>query len=97
MVQRELRLEQRQKPSPYTEDRRTSRIGYLRCSISSCECRLLCVSRLWFFLGLNTDEKFSAATKEEIRKGGVTVAALFFGKVFGERAEKALAVFVGLR
>ena len=39
---------------------------------------------------------FSAATKEEIESGGVTVAALFFGKVFGDNAERALAVFAGL-
>ncbi|EIW78151.1 amino acid transporter [Coniophora puteana RWD-64-598 SS2] len=39
---------------------------------------------------------FSAATKEEIENGGVTIAALFFGKVFGDNAERALAVFAGL-
>ena len=40
---------------------------------------------------------FSAATKEEITKSGVTVASLFFKNVFGERAQKALTVFVALR
>ena len=39
----------------------------------------------------------SAATKEEIQKSGVTVASLFFKKVFGTRAQKALSVFVALR
>ncbi|EIW78154.1 amino acid transporter [Coniophora puteana RWD-64-598 SS2] len=39
---------------------------------------------------------FSAATKEEINNSGVTVAALFFGKVFGEAAQRALAVLVAL-
>lgn len=38
-----------------------------------------------------------AATKEEIEKSGVTVAALFFKNVFGEKAQKALTVFVALR
>lgn len=38
-----------------------------------------------------------AATKEEILKSGVTVASLFFGKVFGAKAQKALSVFVALR
>nr|VWO96191.1 G-protein comlpex beta subunit CpcB [Ganoderma boninense] len=39
---------------------------------------------------------FAAATKEEIRSSGVTVASLFFRKVFGEKAQKALTVFVAL-
>ncbi|TCD63018.1 hypothetical protein EIP91_006081 [Steccherinum ochraceum] len=39
---------------------------------------------------------FSAASKEEILKSGVTVASLFFGKVFGSQAQKALTVFVAL-
>ncbi|KIK03579.1 hypothetical protein K443DRAFT_468906 [Laccaria amethystina LaAM-08-1] len=39
---------------------------------------------------------FAAATKDEIRKSGVTVAALFFKNVFGTKAEKALSVFVSL-
>ena len=38
-----------------------------------------------------------AATKEEILESGVTVASLFFRKIFGETAEKALSVFVALR
>ena len=38
-----------------------------------------------------------AATKEEILNADVTVAALFFGNVFGEQAKKVLAVFVALR
>ncbi|THH13001.1 hypothetical protein EW146_g7170 [Bondarzewia mesenterica] len=40
---------------------------------------------------------FAAATKAEILKSGVTVAALFFKNVFGVKAEKALSVFVALR
>ncbi|KAH9836157.1 high affinity methionine permease [Rhodofomes roseus] len=40
---------------------------------------------------------FAAATKEEIEKSGVTVAALFFKNVFGPQAQKALTVFVALR
>ncbi|OSD05040.1 amino acid transporter [Trametes coccinea BRFM310] len=39
---------------------------------------------------------FAAATKEEILNSGVTVASLFFSKVFGPRAVKALTVFVAL-
>ncbi|EIW82051.1 amino acid transporter [Coniophora puteana RWD-64-598 SS2] len=39
---------------------------------------------------------FSAATKEQIDASGVTVAALFFGQVFGSTAERALSVFVAL-
>ncbi|KAF8878903.1 amino acid transporter [Gymnopilus junonius] len=39
---------------------------------------------------------FSAATTTEIRHSGVTVASLFFGKVFGAEAQKALTVFVAL-
>ncbi|KAH9932866.1 amino acid transporter [Fomitopsis serialis] len=40
---------------------------------------------------------FAAATKEEIQKSGITVAALFFKNVFGTQAQKALTVFVALR
>ncbi|KIM84444.1 hypothetical protein PILCRDRAFT_818003 [Piloderma croceum F 1598] len=39
---------------------------------------------------------FAAATKPQILKSGVTVASLFFGEVFGTRAQKALTVFVAL-
>ncbi|KAH9906117.1 amino acid transporter [Epithele typhae] len=39
---------------------------------------------------------FAAATKEEISNSGVTVASLFFKKVFGATAQKALTVFVAL-
>ncbi|KAI0754054.1 high affinity methionine permease [Daedaleopsis nitida] len=39
---------------------------------------------------------FAAATKDEIRHSGVTVASLFFRNVFGEKAQKALTVFVAL-
>jgi len=39
---------------------------------------------------------FSAASKEEILKSGVTVASLFFGNVFGRQAQRALTVFVAL-
>jgi len=39
---------------------------------------------------------FAAATKQEIRKSGVTVASLFFGKVFGTEAQKALSAIVAL-
>ena len=39
----------------------------------------------------------SAASKDQIRQSGVTVAALFFKNVFGEQAQRALTVFVALR
>ncbi|KAH8104173.1 amino acid transporter [Phellopilus nigrolimitatus] len=39
---------------------------------------------------------FAAATKEEIMESGVTVASLFFKKVFGSEAQRALTVFVAL-
>ncbi|TFK39203.1 amino acid transporter [Crucibulum laeve] len=39
---------------------------------------------------------FAAATKDQIKKSGVTVASLFFGNVFGTKAQKALSVFVAL-
>ncbi|KAJ7069425.1 amino acid transporter [Mycena amicta] len=39
---------------------------------------------------------FAAASKAEIVKANVTVASLFFKNVFGEKAEKALSVFVAL-
>lgn len=38
-----------------------------------------------------------ASTTDEIAHSGVTVAALFFKNVFGEEAQRALAVFVALR
>ena len=38
-----------------------------------------------------------AASKEEILNSGTTVASIFFGKVFGHEAQKALTVFVALR
>ena len=40
---------------------------------------------------------YRAATKEEIKNSGTTVAALFFGNVFGAEAERALSVIVALR
>ncbi|KAI0044682.1 high affinity methionine permease [Auriscalpium vulgare] len=40
---------------------------------------------------------FSAATKTEVLKSGVTVASLFFKNFFGTQAQKALTVFVALR
>ncbi|KAI0783753.1 amino acid transporter [Abortiporus biennis] len=39
---------------------------------------------------------FAVASKEEILKSGTTVASLFFGKVFGHKAQRALSVFVAL-
>ncbi|KAF8233146.1 amino acid transporter [Tricholoma matsutake] len=39
---------------------------------------------------------FAAATKEEIQSSGVTISALFFQKVFGEQARRALSIFVAL-
>ncbi|KAG1748473.1 amino acid transporter [Suillus paluster] len=39
---------------------------------------------------------FAAASKTEIEKSGVTVAALFFKNVFGSVAERALSVFIAL-
>ena len=49
------------------------------------------------FVGLMLTLHSSGATKEEIQKSGVTVASLFFGKVFGAEAQRALTVFVALR
>ncbi|KAI5116553.1 hypothetical protein M0805_007561 [Coniferiporia weirii] len=40
---------------------------------------------------------FAAVTKEEIINSGTTVASQFFEKVYGEKAQKALSVFVALR
>ena len=48
-------------------------------------------------LGADAGLLHRAATKEEIAKSGVTVASLFFRKVFGAKAQKALTVFVALR
>ncbi|KAF9528470.1 amino acid transporter [Crepidotus variabilis] len=39
---------------------------------------------------------FAASSKEEIKHAGVTVASLFFGKVFGTKARSALSVIVAL-
>ncbi|KAH9478194.1 High-affinity methionine permease [Psilocybe cubensis] len=39
---------------------------------------------------------FAAATKQEIRTSGVTVASLFFKNVFGTEAQKALSAIVAL-
>ncbi|PIL33082.1 transporter [Ganoderma sinense ZZ0214-1] len=39
---------------------------------------------------------FAAATKDEIMGSGVTVASLFFRKIFGVKAQKVLSVFVAL-
>jgi amino acid transporter len=39
---------------------------------------------------------FSVATPAEIGKSGVTVAALFMGKIFGEDARRIAAAFVSL-
>ncbi|KAI0765747.1 amino acid transporter [Irpex lacteus] len=39
---------------------------------------------------------FAAASKDEILNSGVTVASIFFEKVFGPSAQKALTVFVAL-
>ncbi|THH00445.1 hypothetical protein EW026_g2089 [Hermanssonia centrifuga] len=39
---------------------------------------------------------FAAASKEEIVHSGVTVASLFFGNVFGRKAQEALSVFIAL-
>ena len=39
---------------------------------------------------------FAAATPKQVSKSGVTVAAFFFGKVFGHAAERALSVFIAL-
>ena len=40
---------------------------------------------------------YRAATKEEIKNSGTTVAALFFENVFGTKAERVLSVIVALR
>ncbi|KII87999.1 hypothetical protein PLICRDRAFT_30477 [Plicaturopsis crispa FD-325 SS-3] len=39
---------------------------------------------------------FAASTRAELDKTGVTVASLFFKNVFGEKAQRALTVFVAL-
>lgn len=39
---------------------------------------------------------YSAASKEEILGAKVTVASLFFGKVFGDVGQRALTVFIAL-
>ncbi|MCJ1357803.1 MAG: hypothetical protein MMC33_007799 [Icmadophila ericetorum] len=39
---------------------------------------------------------FAAATPEEIKTSGITVAAVFFGRVFGSTGERALSVFIAL-
>lgn len=49
------------------------------------------------FVMMCTHRAYRAATKQEIISSGVTVAALFFGNVFGTKAERALAVIVALR
>ena len=46
---------------------------------------------------LTADDDDRAASKDEIRQSGVTVASLFLGKVFGSQAQKALTVFIALR
>ena len=40
---------------------------------------------------------YRAATKDEIKNSGATVAALFFENVFGTKAERALSVIIALR
>ncbi|EKM55497.1 uncharacterized protein PHACADRAFT_195531 [Phanerochaete carnosa HHB-10118-sp] len=49
-----------------------------------------------FFYLLANIAYFAAASMEEILNSGVTVASLFFGKVFGSQAQKALTVLVAL-
>jgi hypothetical protein len=65
------------------------------------KCGVLCVSRIEL---TSVDSRVKtltflnrAASKEEIRTSGVTVAALFFGKVFGTEAQRALSTIVALR
>ncbi|KJA15765.1 hypothetical protein HYPSUDRAFT_207620 [Hypholoma sublateritium FD-334 SS-4] len=47
------------------------------------------------YLGANV-AYFAAATQDEIKHSGVTVASLFFGNVFGTEAKKALSAIVAL-
>ena len=67
----------------------------------SCECTIkpdgLIDDVLRELAELLGQVKPPVATREEIEKSGVTVAALFFKNVFGEQAQKALDVFVALR
>ena len=66
-----------------------------RTSPISRECCFLAAKRS----GMKTVLRYNprAATKEEIMGSGVTVASLFFRKIFGVNAQKALSVFVALR
>ena len=57
--------------------------------------------RTWSFLvmddGYPSFLLYRAATTEEIKNSGTTVAALFFENVFGTKAERALSVIIALR
>ena len=66
--------------------------------IYSGQCRILCVS-IGFIKWKAFDDEYviSAASTDEILNRGVTVASIFFGKVFGKEAQRALTVFVALR
>ncbi|KAI0090104.1 amino acid transporter [Irpex rosettiformis] len=54
----------------------------------------LCICAVLYLLA--NVSYFAAASKQEILHSGVTVASLFFGKVFGHTAQRALSVFVAL-
>ncbi|KAI0823462.1 amino acid transporter [Trametes gibbosa] len=54
----------------------------------------LCICAILYLLA--NVSYFAVSTKEEIIESGVTVASLFFRKVFGPKAQKALTVFVAL-
>ena len=102
MVERELRLEQRQEPGADAEDRWPARSLHLCCPVSSRQHLILRVSAArWSYTTRSIEEltlcERRAATKEEILKSGTTVASLFFHNVFGAKAQKALTVFVALR
>lgn len=99
MVKRQLRSEQREEPGAHVENCRASWSRNL-CGLVPARQRLLLRVRIWIpHLLKRTANYFlyRAASKEEILKGGVTVASLFFGKVFGPAAQRALSVFVALR
>ena len=98
VVERKLCHEQRQRSCEDLEDRRPSSPHNLCRFIYSGQCRILCVSTGTMTWNAFDDQSvISAASTDEILNSGVTVASIFFGKVFGKEAQRALTVFVALR
>ena len=98
VVERKLCHEQRQRSCEDLEDRWPSGSHNMCRLIYSGQCRILCVS-IGFIKWKAFDDEYviSAASTDEILNSGVTVASIFFGKVFGKEAQRALTVFVALR